>query len=416
MSEKRRVVVTGSGVVSCIGIGKDKFWESALAGKSGVSEITQFDCGGFNSRIAGEIKDFDPSVYFSFRDNKRTPRFVQFAIAAAMEAVEESKIDFSAMDPYRAGVVIGSGIGSLESVEKEYRGFLEKGPRKISPFLIPMLITNEAAGCVAIRFNLKGANFCTVTACASGAHAIGEAYRLIREERVDVVICGGTESCITSMGVGGFCSLKALSQRNDEPARASRPFDRERDGFVMSEGAGMVVLESLDFALSRNALIHAEICGYGATCDAYHITAPDPEGEAAAKAISMALSEAGTSKDESFYINAHGTSTQLNDKMETRAIKRVFGQAPGNVVVSSTKSMTGHMLGAAGAVEFIVCCLALRDRKIPPTINYENPDPECDLDYNPNKSRDFQGDFALSNSLGFGGHNATLLLKRYEGK
>jgi len=407
----RRVVVTGCGVVSPVGIGKNSFWDSLTAGRSGVGKITQFDASDFDSRIAGEVSDFELLSYFSPKDARKTPRFVQFALVAAQEALAESGLNLEQIDPYQIGAIIGSGVGSLETIEKEYTVLLEKGPRRLSPFMIPRLITNEAAGHVAIRFNLKGVNLCTVTACASGAHGIGEAYRAIREGKATMMVAGGTESCICALGVGGFCALKALSKRNDEPQRASRPFDRERDGFVMAEGAGILVLEELEHAKKRGAFIYGELAGYGATCDAYHITAPDPEGIAAAKAMSIAMEEAGVSKDANIYINAHGTSTQLNDKMETKAIKKVFGDYAKNVFISSTKSMTGHALGAAGAIEFVACCLALKERVVPPTINYENPDPECDLNYTPNEAKEFNIKVAMSNSLGFGGHNANLLIK-----
>jgi len=311
----RRVVVTGCGVVSPVGIGKDVFWGNLIEGKSGVTKITQFDPSGFDSQIAGEVKNFDPSSFFSPKELRRTPRFVQFAIASTYEALKDSSLDLEKLDPYRIGVIIGSGIGSLETVEKEHKNLLEKGPSRVSPFLIPMLITNEAAGCVAIRFNVKGINFCTTTACASGAHAIGEAYRAIKEDKADVVICGGTEACITPLGVAGFCSLKALSTRNEEPERASRPFDKERDGFVIAEGCGIVILEELNFALKRGASIYAELAGYAATCDAYHVTAPSPDAEAPAKAMELAAKEAKISLEDNIYINAHGTSTPLNDKV-----------------------------------------------------------------------------------------------------
>ena len=410
----RRVVVTGCGVVSPVGIGKDAFWESLIKGKSGIRKITQFDPSSFDSQIAGEVKDFDPSSFFSPKELKRTPRFVQFAIVSTYEALKDSSLNLEKIDPYRVGVIIGSGIGSLETVEKEHKVLLEKGPSRVSPFLIPMLITNEAAGCVAIRFNIKGVNFCTVTACASGAHAIGEAYRAIKDNKADVMICGGTEACITPLGVAGFCSLKALSTRNEEPERASRPFDRERDGFVIAEGCGIVILEELNFALKRGAPIYGELAGYAATCDAYHITAPSPDAEAPAKAMELAVKEAKISLEDNIYINAHGTSTPLNDKVETKAIKKAFGNYAKKLWISSTKSMTGHTLGAAGAVEFIVICLALKNKIIPPTINYENPDPECDLNYTPNQAKEVDIKVALSNSLGFGGHNATLLVKSLE--
>ncbi|MBD3246448.1 MAG: beta-ketoacyl-ACP synthase II [Candidatus Omnitrophica bacterium] len=409
----RRVVVTGCGIVSPVGIGKKTFWESLRQGKSGISQITQFDASAFDSQIAGEAADFVPPSFLPPKDLRRTPRFVQFALQAAVEAFEESGIDINKTDPYRIGTIVGSGVGSLQTVEREVAAYLNRGPRKISPFLIPMMITNEAAGNVAIRLGLKGVNVCTVTACASGAHAVGTAYRAVQSGEADAVVTGGTESSLTPLGVGGFCALKALSTRNDAPTRASRPFDRDRDGFVMAEGAGMLVLEELEHARRRGAEIFCELSGYGATCDAYHITAPSPEGEPAAKAMQLALQEAKMDRGARVYLNTHGTSTQLNDRMETKAIKRVFGPKAERVCISSTKSMTGHTLGAAGAIEFIVCCFALRHNLIPPTINYENPDPECDLDYTPNHARESKLDCAMSNSLGFGGHNASLLATRY---
>lgn len=401
-------------MVSSVGLEKNSFWDSLVNAKSGVGEITHFDASEFDSRIAGEVKDFIPPSFLSHKDLRRTPRFVQFSIKATEEALAESGISSDKMDPYQIGTIIGTGVGSLETVEREYKILLEKGPRRLSPFMIPMLITNEAAGNVAIHFKLKGVNFCTVTACASGAHAIGEGYLAIKYGRATVMACGGTEACIVPLGVGGFCAVKGLSKRNHEPQRASRPFDRERDGFVMGEGAGMVVLEELEHAKKRGAFIYGELCGYGATCDAYHITAPDPEGGAASKAISLSLEEAKVNIDTKVYLNAHGTSTQLNDKMETKAIKMVFGSSAKDVMISSIKSMTGHTLGAAGAIEFITCCLTLKNKVAPPTINYENPDPECDLNYTPNEARPFEGEVALSNSLGFGGHNATLLVKKFK--
>ncbi len=406
----RKVVVTGYGVVSPVGVRVDSFWNALIRGESGIDLITHFDACGFDSQIAGEVKNFDPSSFLSSKEIKRSARFVQFALCAAYEAFKESHLDVNNFDPFRIGVIIGSGIGSLEIIEEEHKILLSKGPKKISPFLIPMLITNEAAGVVAITFGLKGINFCTVTACASGAHAIGEAYRVIQQDNADIMICGGTEASITPMGVGGFCALKALSTRNSEPQRASRPFDKDRDGFIIAEGAGIVVLEELEHAKKRGANICCEISGYGATCDAYHITAPDPEGKAPAKAMELALKEAGV-KEEKIYVNAHGTSTPLNDKMETIAMKKAFGNYIDNVVVSSTKSMMGHTLGAAGAIEFVVTCLALKNKIIPPTVNLDNPDPECDLDYTPHKARELDVKIGMSNSLGFGGHNASLVIK-----
>ena len=408
-----QVVVTGCGVVSPVGIGTETFWDSLVSGKSGIDMITQFDAHLFDSRFAGEVSDFSPPSFIPVKDIRRTPRFVQFALQAAEEALKDSGLDMEKTDPYSVGVIIGSGVGSLETVEREARTLIERGPRKLSPFMIPMLITNEAAGHIAIQFGLKGVNFCTVTACASGAHAIGEAYRTIKEGKADVVVCGGTEACITGLGIGGFCALRALSKRNDDPKRASRPFDKERDGFVMAEGAGVIVLETLEHAKKRGAHIYGELAGYGATCDAYHITAPDPTGGGAIKAIESVLDEAGVSTDEKIYINAHGTSTQLNDKMETKAIKQVFKDKAKDIIISSTKSMTGHTLGAAGAIEFIVSCLAIKNKVIPPTINYETPDPECDLYYTPNQAQKTDVKAAISNSLGFGGHNATLLVKEF---
>ncbi len=407
----RRVVVTGCGVISPVGKNKGSFWNSLTNGRSGVGKITQFDAKEFDSRIAGEVKDFEPPSNFSSKDKRKTPRFVQFTLKAVEEAMEECGIDLERIDPYQIGAIIGSGVGSLETIEREHKVLLEKGPKRLSPFMIPMLITNEAAGHVAIRFKLKGVNFCTVTACASGAHAIGEGFRIIRQGKATLMVCGGAEACVCSLGIGGFCALKALSKRNDEPQRASRPFDRERNGFIMAEGAGIVVLEELEHAKKRGAFIYGELAGYGATCDAFHITAPDPEGGAASKAMSLTLDEAGVSRDEKIYLNAHGTSTKLNDIMETKAIKSTFGPYAKEVLISSTKSMTGHTLGAAGAIEFIVSCLALKNKIIPPTINYENPDPECDLNYTPNEARAEDVRIVMSNSLGFGGHNATLLVK-----
>ena len=412
---ERRVVVTGCGVISPLGLNKEENLSALIEGKSGIDRIIQFDASSFSSQIAGEVKGFDPTKIFPPKEVKRVARFVQFAVSASSEAISQSGLDFSRLDPYRAGVVIGSGIGSLEIIEEQHKVLLEKGPSRISPFLIPLLITNEAAGQVATYFKLKGLNFCTVTACASGAHAIGEAFRSIKSNKADIVIAGGTEACITPLGVGGFCALKALSTRNSEPQKASRPFDKNRDGFVMAEGAGILVLEELEHAKKRKAEILAEVCGYGATCDAYHITAPEPSGEAAAKAMSLALEEAGADASEVDYINAHGTSTVLNDKSETKAIKIALGAQAKKVWVSSTKSMTGHMLGAAGAGEAVFCCLGIVNNLVFPTINLEEPDPDCDLDYTPNKVREKELNLVLSNSLGFGGHNVTLAFRKFKG-
>jgi len=409
-----RVVVTGLGVISAVGNDVASFWQALKAGKNGVGPITTFDASKFDSRIAGEVKGFDPGFYgMSSKDLKRMDKFVQYAVAAATQAIKSSGLDLNKEDRTRIGVLIGSGIGSLHIIEEEFKVYLEKGPSKLSPFLIPMLIVNEASGHVAMTFGLKGPNSCVATACASGSHAIGDAFKILERGDAEVMVCGGTESCITVMGVGGFCALKGLSTRNDEPEKASRPFDRERDGFVMAEGCGLVVMETLEHAKKRNAPILAEITGYGMSCDAYHITAPDPEGNGAARAMTEALKDAQTKPEEVDYLNAHGTSTKLNDKIETIAIKKALGAHAKKVMVSSTKSMTGHLLGAAGGVEFIVCCLAIKEGVVPPTINYEYPDPDCDLDYVPNTARKAEVDVCMSNSLGFGGHNATLIVRKF---
>lgn len=409
---KRRVVITGLGIVSPIGCAKDVFWDNLIKGKNGIGPLTSFDASQYDSRIAGEVRDFVPHPFVSPKDLRRMEKFVQFGVTAAKNAVEDSGLDISKEDPYRIGVLVGSGIGSLRIMEEQTKVILEKGPSRVTPFLIPMLIVNMAAGHISIMIGVKGPNLCTTTACASGSHAIGNAMRIIQYGDADVMIAGGTESCITALGVGGFCALKALSTRNNEPERASRPFDKDRDGFVMSEGCGIVILEELEHAKKRNAKIYAEIVGYGMTGDAHHMTAPDPEGEGAAKCMANALKDAGLKPEDVSYINAHGTSTTLNDKIETLAIKKVFKDFAKKVPVSSTKSMLGHQLGAAGAVEFVICCLSIERSIIPPTINYENPDPDCDLDYVPNKARQAKVDVCISNSLGFGGHNATLCVKK----
>ncbi len=411
---KKRVVVTGLGVITPIGSDVTSFWNSLKEGKSGVGLNTSFDTTGFDSRIAAEVKNFDPTNYgISRKDIKRTARFVQFAVASAKQAIESSGLDLDKEDRTRIGVIIGSGIGSLQTIEEEHKIFLSKGPSRLSPFLIPMLIVNEASGLVAIIHGLKGPNSCVATACASGSHAIGEAYRTILYGDADIMVTGGTESCIVATAVGGFCALRALSTRNDEPQKASRPFDRDRDGFVMGEGSGLVVLETLEHAQKRNANIIAEIVGFGMTCDAYHITAPDPDGQGAASAMLMAMKDAQMKPEDIAYINAHGTSTKLNDKIETLSVKKAFGQYSKKVMVSSTKSMTGHLLGAAGGVEFVASCLTVKEGVVPPTINYEYPDPDCDLDYVPNVARNVDVAACMSNSLGFGGHNATLVVKKF---
>ncbi|MFH1198853.1 MAG: beta-ketoacyl-ACP synthase II [Candidatus Omnitrophota bacterium] len=413
---ENRVVITGLGVISPVGNDIPIFWQSLKEGKSGAGPITCFDASKFDSRIAAEIKNFTPALYgLSSKDIKRMDKFAQYAVAAAKQAINDSGLDLEKEDKERMGVLIGSGIGSLYTIEEEHKVMLSKGPSKMSPFLIPMLIVNEAAGQVGIIFGLKGPNSCVATACASGSHAIGDAFRILERGDADVMVTGGTEGCIVPTGVGGFCALKALSTRNNDPQRASRPFDRDRDGFVIGEGCGLVILETLDHARKRKAKIYAEIVGYGMTCDAYHITAPDPQGDGAMRAMKLALKDAKVNPEDVDYVNAHGTSTKLNDRLETIAIKRALGEHAKKTMISSTKSMTGHQLGAAGGVEFVVCCLTIRDGIVAPTINYDNPDPECDLDYVPNTARKANIDLCLSNSLGFGGHNATLAVRKFLG-
>ncbi|MDD5006036.1 MAG: beta-ketoacyl-ACP synthase II [Candidatus Omnitrophica bacterium] len=413
--EKRRVVITGLGIISPLGNNIATMWDALLKGKSGVSKITAFDASKFDSQIAGEVKDFDPLKYFTLKESKRMERFVQFGVAATKQAVEDSGINISKEDPYRVGVLVGSGVGSLHMMQEQCRNYESKGPSRISPFMIPMLIVNEAAGNISIVFGAKGPNSCVATACATGNHAIGDAFRIIQHGYADAMIAGGTESCITPMGIGGFCSLKALSCRNNEPEKASRPFDKDRDGFIMAEGAGIVILEELEHAKKRGAKIYAEIVGYGMTGDAYHITAPNPSGESSAKAMEFAMKDANLKPEDIQYINAHGTSTQLNDKIETKAIKMSFNAHARKVAISSTKSMTGHLIGAAGGVEFVFSVLAIRDNIVPPTINLEHPDPECDLDYVPNIARQMKVTAVMSNSLGFGGHNASLVIQKFKG-
>jgi len=413
---EHRVVVTGLGALTPIGNDVPSFWKALQEGVSGIDKLTLFDASAFDCRIAAEVKGFDPLTRgFTKKDLNRMENFVIFAITCAREAIEDAGLDLEKEDRERIGVVVGSGIGSLKIIEEQHNVYLKSGPSRITPFLIPALIVNEAAGQIGITFGLKGPNSCLTTACASGSHAIGDAFRIIQRGDADVVITGGTESCITHLGVGGFCALKALSTRNDEPQKASRPFDAQRDGFIMAEGCGIVVLESLEHAKKRGARIYAEMAGFGMSCDAYHITAPDPEGDGASRAMLAALKDAKAAPEEVDYINAHGTSTKLNDKIETLAVKRAFGSHAKKVMVSSTKSMTGHLLGAAGGVEFVVCCLAIKDNVVPPTINYEFPDPDCDLDYVPNTARKAKLNLCLSNSLGFGGHNATLAVRRFKG-
>ncbi len=410
----RRVVVTGLGVISPVGSSLDKFWENITAGKSGIGRITKFDPEGFPVQIAGEVKDFDPLEYFDRKEVRRTDPFIQFAVGAAVQAVKNAGLEESDIDKTRVGVLIGSGIGGLTTIEEQHKILLEKGPRRISPFCVPMEIINMASGIVSIRFGYKGPNISVVTACATGTHAIGEAYRTIQYGDADVMVAGGSESCITPLSIAGFAAAKALSTRNDEPEKASRPFEKNRDGFVMGEGAGIVVLEELEHAKKRGAKILAEIVGYGTSGDAYHMTAPAPEGEGAARAMINALKDAGINPEEIDYINAHGTSTKFNDLFETMAIKKVFGDYAYKVKISSIKSMIGHLLGAAGGVEVVSSVMTIQTGIIPPTINYEEPDPECDLDYTPNEAVKADVRYVLKNSFGFGGTNACLVLKRYE--
>jgi len=411
-AERRRVAVTGVGMVSPVGIGRPECWENLVAGKGGIGPITHFDASAFDTRFAGEVKNFDPTRWMKKREVKRVDPFSQYAIAAAKEAVADSGVELGKMDATRCGCVIGTGIGGLTTIEEQYGRYAEKEPSKISAFLVPKMMVNAASGLVAIHLGLKGPNYGAVSACASGAHSVGDASRLIRDGWADLMVTGGSEAPITTLGVGGFNSLKALSTRNDAPQKASRPFDADRDGFVISEGAGVLVLEELEAARARGARIYAEMLGFGASCDAYHITAPDETADGPARAMRLALEDAGAAPEEVDYINAHGTSTQYNDKIETQAIKLVFGEHVRKLAVSSTKSMTGHLLGGSGALEAGIIALAIREGVLPPTINYETPDPDCDLDYVPNQAREVPIRVALSNSLGFGGHNAVICLGR----
>ncbi|WZL74811.1 beta-ketoacyl-ACP synthase II [Clostridiaceae bacterium 35-E11] len=409
----KRVVVTGVGAITPIGTGKEKFWEALKAGKSGIGKITKFDATNYPTKIAGEVKDFDPMDYIDKKEARRMDRFTQYGVATTKLAIEDAHLDVEKIDANRFGVVLGSGIGGIETLEKEYEKLMEKGPNRVSPFFIPMMISNIGAGQISMTFGAKGPNTTVVTACASATNAIGDAFKIIQRGDADVMITGGAEASITPLSVAGFCSMKALSTRNDAPEKASRPFDKDRDGFVMGEGSGILILEELEHAINRGAHIYAEIVGYGMSADAYHITAPAPEGEGAARAMKNAIQDANISPENIDYINAHGTSTPFNDKFETMAIKSVFGEHAYKLAVSSTKSMTGHLLGAAGGIEAIACSLAIAEDFIPPTINYTTPDEECDLDYVPNEGRSTKVCYALSNSLGFGGHNASIIFKKY---
>jgi beta-ketoacyl-acyl-carrier-protein synthase II len=412
--KQNRVVITGLGAVTPLGNSVATTWENVIAGKSGVGKLTRVDASQFPAVVAAELKDFDPANFMDKKDARKMDRFTQYAVASALMAVEDAKLEINDTNADRVGVWIGSGIGGMETYEQQFTIFQEKGYRRVSPFFVPMLIPDMASGQVSITLGAKGINSCTVTACASGANSIGDAFKVIERGDADVMVTGGCEAPITNMSLAGFSAAKALST-NPDPATASRPFDLNRDGFVMGEGAGIIILESLEHAIQRGANIYAEIVGYGATGDAYHITAPAPEGEGGVRAMRMALKDAGINPEDVDYMNAHGTSTHYNDKYETLAIKQVFQEHAKKLAVSSTKSMTGHLLGAAGAVEAIFSIKAIEDGIIPPTINYETPDPECDLDYVPNKARKQEVRTVLSNSLGFGGHNATLVFTKYNG-
>jgi 3-oxoacyl-[acyl-carrier-protein] synthase II len=419
MADKRRVVVTGIGLVSSLGIGTEQNWQALVAGKSGIGSITKFDLnefdGEYSTRIAGEVRGFDPLLYIEKKDVKKMDVFIQYAIAASQFAVDDAGLTISPDDASRIGVFIASGIGGFTTIEREHRALLKGGPRKISPFFIPSAIINLAAGQVSIRFGAKGPNSATCTACSASAHAIGDAYEIILRGAADVMIAGGSEAAITPMGVGGFAALRALSTRNDEPERASRPFDKDRDGFVVGEGSGVIILEEYERARARGARIYAELVGYGMSADAYHITAPSEDGDGPFRVMGSALASAGVATRQIDYVNAHGTSTPHGDRVETIAIKRCFGDHAKKLAVSSTKSMTGHLLGAAGGLEAGISVLAVHYQVAPPTINLDCPDPECDLDYVPKVARPMKIDYALSNSFGFGGTNAALLFKRFQG-
>lgn len=411
--QKKRVVITGLGAITPIGNNLNEYWEGLLNGRNGIAPITFFDTSRHACKIAGEVKGFDPHDYVERKEAKRMDRFAQFAVAASKQAVADAKFVINDLNADRVGVLIGTGVGGLKVMEDQQEILLTKGPRRVSPFTIPTMIANMAAGLTAIHTGAKGPNSCTVTACAAGSHAIGDAFRLIQRGYATAMICGGAEAAVTPLSFAGFASAKALSTRNDDPAHASRPFDRDRDGFVMGEGAGVLLLEELEHALNRGAKIYGEIVGYGMTCDAYHMTSPVPDGHGATKAIELALKDAQLSPEQVSYINAHGTSTSANDPTETKAIKKALGKRAYQVAVSSTKSMTGHLLGGSGGIEAVATAMAIANDKVPPTINLDNPDPECDLDYIPHQSRVCPVEVALSNSFGFGGHNVTLAFKKY---
>ena len=409
----RRVVITGTGVVHALGQGTPEFWKAIKEGKNGISNITKFDCSRIDTKVASEVIDFDPNLYVEKKEAKRLDRFTQYAIAASVMAVNEAGINIKDEDSFRIGVLIGSGIGGILTLEEQKEILMEKGPQRISPFFIPMMISNMASGRVAIHFGYQGYNECVTTACASANNAIGDAFNAIRWGMADVMVSGGTEAAYSELAFSGFCSARAMTTESD-PEIACRPFDKDRSGFVMGEGAGIVVLEELEHAIKRGANIIAEIVGYGCTCDAYHITAPHPDGIAGMKAMQFAIQDAGIKLEEVGYINAHGTSTPLNDTIETMVIKKVFGEHAYKLAVSSTKSMTGHLLGAAGGIEAIITAFAIKEGFLPPTIHLDTPDKECDLDYVPNHGRKADIQYALSNALGFGGHNSAIILKKYE--
>ncbi len=410
----RRVVITGMGALTPVGNGIPAMWEALSAGKSGIGLIDSFDTEGYDSKIGGQVRDFEPALHYKNpKDARRCDRYTQFAIAATKEAWTDSGLEASGLNPERCGVLVGSGIGGLKTLEDQHSILRERGPKRVSPFMIPMMISNIASGLIAIEYNFQGQNFAIVTACATASHSIGEAFKLIRQDEADVIIAGGSEAALCPLGLSGFGAMRALSTRNDAPEKASRPFDKDRDGFVLSEGAGIVIMEDLEHAQKRGAKIYAEIVGYGATCDAYHMTSPSENGIGAARAMKQALKVAGMNPEEINYVNAHGTSTEQGDICETEAIKTVFGNNAGNIWVSSSKSMTGHLLGAAGSVELAICTKAIETGIVPPTINLDNPDPRCDLDYVPNTARQGKISSVMNNSFGFGGHNACIIARKF---
>jgi len=411
--KRRRVVVTGLGALTPIGNNVPEYWQGLISGRNGIGAVTLFDASQHASRIAGEVKGFDPNEFLDRKESKRMDRFTQFAVIASQQALLDSQLIINELNADHVGIIIGTGVGGIKVMEEQQEIYLTKGPSRCSPFMVPTMIANMAAGMTAIHIGAKGPNSCTVTACAAGSNAIGDAFRLIQYGYADAMICGGTEAAVTPLAMAGFASMKALSTRNEEPSKASRPFSLDRDGFVMGEGAGILLLEDLEHALSREAKIYAELVGYGTTCDAHHMTSPVPGGQGAARAIELALKDAQLRTEDINYINAHGTSTPLHDSIETKAIKKAFGERAKEIAISSTKSMTGHLLGGSGGIEAVATVLAISENKIPPTINLNNPDPECDLDYVPNISRNQLVGAAISNSFGFGGHNASLVFKKY---